>query len=202
MSERANQLHATVDDQLAVLIGLLATLDETTLRLPCPGREKLGDGTIAASTQHTADNYQRIAKFIKTSDKTRGRTADEYRGHRVPRFLRSLGHQPPDHADHRTDEGAGGHDNQYTADNIDLRTLLRRLDTTRETLTQIALPTDPKLQTIPPDGSFRFCDGKRTLDEVIESLFRHQNHQIEAINAAITTAQPGPLSSESLHAGC
>lgn len=186
MSERGKQLHATADRQLAELIGLVATLDDTTLRLQCSGREKLGDGTIAASAQHTADNYQRIASFVETSDgMTRGREPNGHGGHRVPRFLRSLGHRPPGHAEHRHAESSGAHYNQYTADNIDLHALLGQLDATRATLTRIALLTDPQLQTVPPDGSFRFCDGQRTLDQVLASLLKHQSHQVEALNAAL-----------------
>jgi hypothetical protein len=69
MTERAKQLHATADRQIAELIALITTLDEATFRLPFPCREKLGDGTVAASARHTADNYQRIAGFVHTSDR-------------------------------------------------------------------------------------------------------------------------------------
>jgi hypothetical protein len=52
MTERGKQLQATADGQIAELIDLVSTVDEATLRLPCPGREKLGDGTVAASMRH------------------------------------------------------------------------------------------------------------------------------------------------------
>jgi hypothetical protein len=64
MSERGNQLHATADRQIAHLLDLIATLDEETSRRPRPGRDKLGDGTVASSTRQTADNYGRIAAFL------------------------------------------------------------------------------------------------------------------------------------------
>jgi hypothetical protein len=69
MTERGQQLHAIADGQIVELIDLVSALDQAALRLPCPGREKLGDGTIAASARHTADNYQRIAAFVETSDR-------------------------------------------------------------------------------------------------------------------------------------
>jgi hypothetical protein len=185
MSERGQQLHATADQQIADLIDLLATLDESTLRLPCPGREKFGDGTIAASAQHTADNYRRIAGFVETSDRMTGRSDPNGHGaHRVPRFLTALGHRSPEHAAHIHDS-AGPHDDQYTAENIDLHALLEQLSTTRESLERIATLTDSQLQTIPPDGSFRFSDGQRTLDQVLTSLLKHQSHQIEAVTAPL-----------------
>ena len=49
MTERAKQLHTTIDGQITELIAFLSTTDDATLRMPCPGREKLGDGTIAAA---------------------------------------------------------------------------------------------------------------------------------------------------------
>jgi hypothetical protein len=192
MSERGKQLHAIADQQIGELIDLLATLDDTTLRLACPGREKLGDGTVAASVQHTADNYQRIADFAETSDQmTGGPEPNGHGAHRLPRFLKALGHRPPDHAEHHHDD-AGRHDDQYTPHNVDLDALREHLAAIRESLSLIAALTDSQLQTIPPDGSFRFCDGKRTLDQVLDSLLKHQSHQIQAINAAITTPRDGP----------
>lgn len=71
MTDRGMQLHAAACGQTTELLALSSTLNAETLRLPCPGREKLGDGTIAASLRHTADNYQRIAAFVQTSDADR-----------------------------------------------------------------------------------------------------------------------------------
>jgi hypothetical protein len=78
MTERGQQLHTTADGQIAGLIDLIATIDETRLRLPCPGREKLGDGTVGASVRHTAANYQRIAGFVQTSDREHGPDAGRH----------------------------------------------------------------------------------------------------------------------------
>lgn len=184
MSERGNQLHATTDQQITELIDLISTMDEAALRRPCPGREKLGDGTVGASARHTADNYRRIADFVHTSDRMSG----EYRpaqhgGHRIPRFLRAIGHGPADHVEH--DPDAGQHDTEYTADTIDVGALVGQLAASRGTLGRIAELSDPQLDTIPPDGSFRFCDGQRTLEQVLASLLKHQAHQIEALRSAL-----------------
>jgi hypothetical protein len=101
MTERAQQLHATTDAQISELMSLISTLDDAALRLPCPGREKLGDGTIAASARRTADSYQRIGAFVQTSGRMSGtHQPDQHRAHRIPRLLRALGHGPADHAEH------------------------------------------------------------------------------------------------------
>jgi hypothetical protein len=97
MTERGKTLHATADDQIAELTALISTVDEAALRLPCPGREKLGDGTVAASAQHTADNYRRIAGFVETSDRMSAAHEPTHDGaHRIPGFSASLatGRQP------------------------------------------------------------------------------------------------------------
>ncbi|MDQ6732481.1 MAG: hypothetical protein M3022_19885 [Actinomycetota bacterium] len=184
MSGRGEQLQVTADDQLGRLLGLIATLADTTLRLPCPGREKLGDGTIAASAQHTADNSQRIAGFVQASDRITAGEPNAHGGHRVPRFLKALGHRPPGHAEHGHDT-AGTHGNDSTVESVELPALREQLRATRESLKRLAALTDSQLHTIPPDSSSRFCDGQRTLDLVLESLLKHQSHQVGAPPAAL-----------------
>ena len=184
MTERAQQLHATADQQIAELIGLISTLDKATLRLACPGREKLGDGTVAASARHTADNYQRIADFVQTSDRmSAAHQPSQHGGHRIARFLRAIGHGPADHTEHGP--RAGQHDDQYTADTIDLTAVTRHLSASRDALGQIAELTDSQLDATPPKHSFRFCDGKRTLEQVLARLLKHQSHQVDALKSAL-----------------
>jgi hypothetical protein len=183
MTDRAEQLHATADEQIAELIALLSAVDEATLRLPCPGREKLGDATIAANAQHTADNYQRIAEFVHTSHRMSGGQApDPHGGHRIPPLLRALGHRPSDHGEHGA--GAGHHHDQYTADDLDADAIVEQLSATRTALDRIAELTNSQLDAIPPRDSFRFCDGHRTLEHVLASLLKHQRHQLDALTAA------------------
>jgi hypothetical protein len=182
MTERGRRLYTTADGQIAELIGLITTLDDATLRLPCPGREKLGDGTIAACAWHTADNYQRIAAFVQTSDQISGAHATQPSNHRIPRFVRALGHGPADHTEHGP--GAAQHDDQYAAGNIDLDALVKKLTLSRDTLARVAVLTDSQLDAIPPRDSFRFCDGQRTLEQVLASLLKHQSHQLDALQAA------------------
>jgi hypothetical protein len=184
MTERGTQLHATADEQIAELIDVLSALDEAALRRPCPGREKLGDGTVGASMRHTADNYQRIAGFVQTSDRMSGaHGASQHGGHRIPRFLRAIGHGPANHAEH--DPGTGQHDDHYSADTIDVSAVVEQLSASRDTLGRIAELTDTQLDAIPPDGSFRFCDGQRTLEQVLAGLLKHQSHQVEALRSAV-----------------
>jgi hypothetical protein len=184
MTDRGKQLRATAAGQIAELIALTSTVEQAALRLPCPGREKLGDGTVGAGVRHTADNYQRIADFVQTSDRMSAAHLPGQPGrHRIPRFLRAIGHGPADHAEHSP--GAGQHDDHYSADTFDLGAVLEQLSASRDTLGRIAELTDSQLDAIPPDGSFRFCDGQRSLAQVLASLFKHQGHQVDAIRSAV-----------------
>jgi hypothetical protein len=153
MTERGRALHTTAEEQIAELIALVSTLDEAALRRPCPGREKLGDGTVGACVRHTADNYRRIADFVSTSDRMSG--------------------------------AHGQHDNGYSADKIDLGAVVDQLTDSRDTLGRIAELTDSQLAAIPPDGISRFCDGERTLEQVLASLVKHQGHQVHALRTAV-----------------
>ena len=181
MGERGSQLLETADRQISRLIGLVSRVDETVLRLPCPGREKLGDGTVGALASHTADSYLRIAAFLQTTNEpSPARPGSD----RVARLLSARSHTPPRHAD-------SGHnditdDRAYKAENVGLPGLIERLSTGREALSLLADLSDDQLDTMPPAGSFRFCDGHRTLEQVVSSLLKHQGHQIDVINSAVT----------------
>jgi hypothetical protein len=178
MTSRAQRLHATADEQIAELIHIVS-LEDHMLRRPLPGREKLGDGTIGASARHTADNYQRIAGFIATSSQMTA--GHDSRGHRMPGFLRGLGHPPRRH----TAPPGAGHDVGYSADTTNPRALADQLTATRGALGRIADLTDSQLDAIPPIDSFRFADGRRTLEQVLASLLKHQAHQLAALTAAV-----------------
>lgn len=184
MSQRAQQLHTTADNQIRDLTVLVSALDDRTMRLPCPGREKLGDGTVAAAAQHTADNFRRIAEFARASDRMTASAPSARGRHTAPRFLKALGHRPPVHADHGGD-GGGFHQDAYTAANVDLSALHEQLVATRESLERIVTLTDSQLGTVPPRGSFRFADGQRTLEQVLEGLLKHQSHQLAALTTAL-----------------
>jgi hypothetical protein len=182
LTERADHLHATADQQIAELIEILSTADDAALRRPCPGREKLGDGTIGANAAHTAENYQRIGSFLATGERTSTLVGPQRNGrHRIPAFARAIGHTRPDNTRHEQ----GGHDDGYTADRADRRDIIQRLEAAREQLAVIAGLTDKQLDAVPPKDSFRFCDGQRTLEQVLAGLLKHQDRQVHAIRAAL-----------------
>lgn len=184
MSERGIHLLEMVQGQITGLIDLLSAGGEGVLGMPCPGRQKLGDGTVAACTAHTADRYKLIAEFLQAAGQMPMTNAGNKRGpHRIPRLLLARGHGPNAH-------GQGGHeqrrhDGDHTDQSVDLDGLLERLSASRDALVLLADLTDERLDTVPPAGSFRFCDGQRTLEQVVAGLLKHQGHQVDAIRAAV-----------------
>jgi hypothetical protein len=149
MSERGIRLLETADGQIRELVDLFSMSGDAVLSLPCPGREKLGDGTIAACALHTADSYDRIAAFIG---------------------------------------GRGGrrHGANYGADKVDLQDLLDRLAAGRGALRRLTKLTDEQLDRVPPASQLKFCDGKRTLEQVLTMLLGHQGHSVDALKAAVS----------------
>ena len=171
----------TADEQISDLIALLGAADEAALRAPCAGREKLGDGTVAAIAMHAADNYHRIAEYLIATTEPRSHTPP--RRHHIPSFRGA--HSPRGGADH----GAGGA--AYRADDIDSRRLLERLATARARLTRLAELSDERLAAVPPAGDIRFADGERTLEQIVAGLLNHQRHQCEALAVALAGARQG-----------
>ena len=181
MSNRGTQLHNAADRQISGLIDILSSHGETVLPLPCPGREKLGDGTVAATALHAADNYHRIAEFLGAGNNRSSALGMRWRDrHLIPGIAGARGHGSRMH-------GAGRGSN-YRARDIDLPGVLERLSSAREALSILADLTDEQLDAVPPRSEMKFCDGKRTLEQIVGNLLKHQGHQLDALNAAVAQA--------------
>jgi hypothetical protein len=144
---RGAALLATATDQISELVGLLSTQGDAALMLPCPGRGKLGAGTVGATAAHTAGSYHRIAAFLEAP-------VDE-------------------------------HGAEHRAENLDIDDLLERLSSARAALALLGELTDEQLDGVPAASEMKFCDGRRTLEQILSSLLRHQRHQIDAVRAAV-----------------
>ncbi len=67
MTERAQQLHAAVAQQIVELLDRASSLDDAALRRPFPGREKLGDSRPSATNRQTTLNMAGAAGDTVTS---------------------------------------------------------------------------------------------------------------------------------------
>jgi hypothetical protein len=155
VGERGTRLLDAADRQISDLIGLLSRAGDAALQRPCPARGRLGDGTVGATASHTADNYHRVAGFLKTT------------------------------LEGRSDHGPGSHGAGHTADNVDLDGLLKRLSAAKRALAVLADLSDEQLDVVRPADDMRFVDGQRTLEQVVSSVLKHQRHQIDALTAAV-----------------
>lgn len=156
VSAPAHQLHESADRQIVQLIECLTRARGADLTRPCPGRARLGDGTVGAVTAHTADNYLRIADFVS--------------GHAA-----GGGDHPP-----------GQHGDRHRAREIELEALLGCLAAARDAIAKISRLSDEQLDSVPPAGSMKFADGERTLQQILANLLKHQRHQVDAVAAALS----------------
>lgn len=184
MSDRASQLHRIADQQVSELIELISTREKSALALPCPGRGKLGDGTVAACASHVTENYLRIAAFASGAGQSSGAghrgMPRQRRGMRLLRLLRGS---------HRGGHRPRAHGAIPGADQVNRDDLLRRLSAGRDALIAIAGLRDDQLDAVPPAEEMKFCDGKRSREEILTSLLRHQGHQLDAVRSALGTAR-------------
>ena len=184
MTERGEELHATADGQIAELIGLMSTLDEATLApaVPRPGEARRRDRRRVRAAHGRQLPADRGLRPDQRPNVRRARTDPARRSSHpsVPPRPRPRTRRP-----RRTRPGAGQHGDQYTADIIDPNAVVKQLSASRDTLGQIAELTDSQLDAIPPKDSFRFCDGQRTLEQVLASLLKHQSHQVDALKTAL-----------------
>jgi hypothetical protein len=148
MEGRGGALLSTAQTQLSDLIRTLQGREDSALKLPCPGRGKLGDGTVGAIVLHIADSYRRIAGFV------RGREMD-------------------------------GHGRAHRHEHVSVDDVLERLSGAMDALAVLGTLSDAHLDAVPPASDMKFCDGQRTLEQVIASLLKHQRHQIDAAGAAL-----------------
>jgi hypothetical protein len=95
-------------------------------------------------------------------------TAENYG--RIASFL--AGQANSEHADGRS------------AQAITVPALLALLISSRSALQLLGSLSRERLNTVPPTGAIRFCDGQRTLEEVVTGLLTHQAHNVAALKAA------------------
>jgi hypothetical protein len=155
VSGRGRHLLGKATQQIDTLAATLAGAGESALPRPCPGRDKLGDGTVGAVAMHTTENYKRIAGFLTG-------TAGPGTGHH-----------------------AGEHAADYRAEDLDFEELLDRLSAAKDAFAVLGELDDAALDTVPAAGDVRFADGKRTLEQIVESMLKHQRHQVDAIRGAL-----------------
>jgi hypothetical protein len=80
------------------------------------------------------------------------------------------------------------HGDAYRSEDTDLRSLLDRLSAAQAALAVLANLLDRQLDSVLPASDMRFCDGKRTLEQIVTSMLRHQAHNVEAVKSAVSAA--------------
>jgi hypothetical protein len=158
MSERGTRLMAKADGQLSGMIEFLGTLDEADLRRPCAdesAEDSAGD-TVGAVAAHMAEGY-----------------------HHLGRFLQAAGYVPGPPATGNNH----GHDHGRAPEA--LPEMRDRLTGGRAPIGLLAELSNEQLDSLPPAGSSRFSDGRRTLEQVIDAVIAHQAAHLLTLKRAV-----------------
>jgi hypothetical protein len=83
------------------------------------------------------------------------------------------------------DQPDGGHAGARPSQDITLLELEQLLVLGRDALQTLGDLSEERLNAVPPAGAMRFCDGRRTLQEVLVGLFAHQAHNVETLKTAL-----------------
>jgi hypothetical protein len=86
---------------------------------------------------------------------------------------------------HGQHDSAASHESGRTEQDVSPQQLMGRLKAGRHALTALANLTDEQLDAVPPPGQARFCDGQRTIHDVVTAMLKHQQHQVEALKLAL-----------------
>ena len=158
MSERGSLLMERADRQLSEMIEFFGTLEEADPRKPCPDESAVdspGD-TVAAVAAHTAQGY-----------------------HHLGRFLQAAGYVPGLPATGRDHSHDHGHAPEALPEMRD------RLSDAKAPICLLADLTDEQLDSVPPAGSSRFSDGRRSLAQVIDAVIAHQAAHLLSLKRAV-----------------
>jgi hypothetical protein len=82
------------------------------------------------------------------------------------------------------DQPDGGHPLARSAQDVTIPALLRLLIGGRDSLGILGELSDERLNAVPTARAIRFCDGRRTLQQVVSGLLNHQAHNVETLKAA------------------
>ena len=148
------------------MIEFFGTLDEADLHKPCPdesAEDSAGD-TVGAVAAHMAQGYHFLGKFLQ---------ADEY----VP------GSPPTGNRKGRGHRYRPGHGRTFSP--AALPDVVNQLTGGKAPIGLLADLTDEQLDSVPPAGSSRFSDGRRTLEQVIDAVIAHQAAHLVTLKRAV-----------------
>lgn len=193
MSRRAMRLAFLADAQIAEVIALVTSAGDAGLRLPCPGREKLADGSVGAVAAHVARSYEAIGDLVARRAARSARAGSESGDPALDvapgaTSARASSYQggPEQHVvPQSVQAGSALHAAPEAGEGQDSAALVRGLARARDALAGVANLDDRALDAVPAATEMRFCDGSRTLEEVLSALLKHQSHSVEAIASAL-----------------
>ncbi len=144
--------------QLDEMTEFFGSMDEADLRKPCL---KVDTGsTVGAVAAHAAEI-----------------------SHYLGRFLQDTGYVPESLA--TGNSHSNGHGHAATEALPHLADLLERLTSGKASIGLLADLTDKQLDSVPPAGSGRFANGRRSLERAIDAIIAHQAALLVTLKQAV-----------------
>lgn len=158
MSKRGTALMAKASRQIDEMAEFIGALDEADLRKPFP--KDAAGSSVGAVAAHAAEIY-----------------------HYLGRFLRDTGYVPGSPATGNSHGDDHGHAAPEAPPH--LPDLLDRLTGGKAPISLLGDLTDEQLDSVPPAGSGRFSDGRRSLERAIDATIAHQAALLVTLKRAV-----------------
>lgn len=160
MSERGTASMTKASRQLDEMAAFCGALDEEDLRKPCL-KDDAGS-TVGAVAAHMVEIPAYLGQFLWATGYVTG----------SPTTGDSHSHGP----NHR-----------HAGSEVlpDLPDLMGRLSDGKSSISLLAGLTDEQLESVPPAGSGRFADGRRSLERVIDAIIAHQAALLVMLKRAV-----------------
>lgn len=170
MSERGTELMTKARRQLDEMIEFVGALGEADLHKPC--RDDDSRNTVGAVAAHAAEIYQYLGRFLAATGYIPGPSVTE---------------------------NSHGHGHVASESPPHLPELLDRLNGGKTAIGLLAGLTDEQLDSVPPAGSSRFSDGRRSLERVIDAVITHQAALLVMLKRAVALGDDHPRDTPHAH---
>ena len=170
MGERGSRLAALAEDQIAQTVEFMSGLSEADLHIPCP--DDRGGSSIGGVAVHAGKGYGQAVRFLQALgimlDDPSAVTGAQSQAYAMMHGGRGHGHDH-DHADEHVH-------------NLDDTIAQLKVDSAKASEVMCKL-TDEQYSLIPP-AIGTMSDGRKNLEQVIESAVEHQRAHLQRMEQA------------------
>lgn len=175
MGERGSRLAAQAEDQIAQLVEFMSGLSEADLQIPCP--DDRGGSSIGTVAVHAGKGYGQAVRFLQALGIMLN-DPSAVSGTQSQAYAMMHGGRGHGHDHEHTGEHVHNLDDtiaQLKADSVVASEVMRKL-------------TDEQYSLIPP-AIGTMSDGRKNLEQVVESAVEHQLAHLQRMQLACADAR-------------